>query len=178
MDIEKINRNNFRSFMNALAFPGRCFVIEPINKSYLLSAISVFVFSEASYYVDLEDKNILGYVDILTNGKKSSIQEADYIFLSKIENFYTIQEVKIGDFLNPEKSAVVFLETGYSNNIRYCLSGPGVNGKLDVYLPIDYELIKLFLNKNKDFPLGIDMFILTLEGKVFGLPRTINIEVE
>jgi alpha-D-ribose 1-methylphosphonate 5-triphosphate synthase subunit PhnH len=175
MNIEKINRENFRSFLNALSKPGNSFKISAVDGSYLLAAATTFVFPETTFYIE-DSEDIKEKIFIYTNGSESSPTDADYIFSNKL-NMELLENSKTGDFLNPDKSATLFFDTMVTIQKSVILSGPGINGVKKTVLPVNENFINLFSKKNSNFPLGIDVLLLSSNGSVTGLPRTVKIEV-
>ena len=50
IDIEKLNRENFKSIMNALSMPGNIEKIKPLFESNLLGIANCLLYSELSYF--------------------------------------------------------------------------------------------------------------------------------
>lgn len=172
LDIEKINRNNFKSLMNALARPGDSQKIEPLFGSFLMAISSVFLYSQTSFYYDgQEDMELM---QTISNAKKINHKEADYIFSDSLD-LKLLQEAKIGTTKEPEFSATLIFTCKDFDGFEATLSGPGIEKERKNFLPIDEDFVRFFMEKNSLFPLGNDIFFVSLAGEVIALSRTTNI---
>lgn len=173
-DLEKYNRTNFRSSLEALSRPGKYQVIHPVFGSGLLAMASVLLFAEVSYcYQGEKDFSI---IEALSGSKQAPVEDADYIFLDGPDT-QTIQEAKPGTADRPENSATLICSCESSTQIRTKLSGPGINGSTTTNLPVDEPFITALAEINCAFPMGIDIFLVVDNHKILGLPRTTTIEV-
>jgi len=175
IDIEKINRMNFRNCLEALSRPGTIYQLEPLFNSGILAMASVLLYSEVSYHYhgNLDFQMIAA----ITGAKAEKAERADYLFCDSVDLSF-LEKAKLGPADNPEDSAVVFfqcdnLDAGTS--VRF--SGPGVDGTSAGILPISSDLIIFFTEKNSEYPIGLDLFFVDSKNRILGLPRTVNIEV-
>jgi alpha-D-ribose 1-methylphosphonate 5-triphosphate synthase subunit PhnH len=176
-DIEEINRNNFRKCLEALARPGSPQTISPLFDSGLLAMASVFLYAEVSHYyqgeLDFE------MVRALCGSKHVDAETADYLFFDNPREEY-LQDAKTGSPESPELNATLIFycpKTDHETSSQVILSGPGINGSRKVVLPASHGFIKILQEKNDDFPMGIDLFFITDDNTLLGLPRTTHIEV-
>ncbi|MGB6330083.1 MAG: phosphonate C-P lyase system protein PhnH [Halarcobacter sp.] len=174
VDIEKINRNNFKSIMNVLSMPGKVEKIEPLFKSTFLALANTLLYSEVSYFYDGSEE--FGLIDAITNAQKEDEEQADYIFCDEINEFL-FNKAKVGTSKDPEFSGTLIFKCNDFKGLDVRLSGPGINGSKDITLPVDRSFIKFFNEKNSSFPLGNEVFFLSEKGKVIGLSRTTKVEV-
>jgi alpha-D-ribose 1-methylphosphonate 5-triphosphate synthase subunit PhnH len=174
VDLEKLNRKNFKALMNALANPGNVEKIEELYNSNLLAVANILLYSETSFFYEgQEDINI---IKAITNTKKESIENADYIF-SDVLNTNLILKAKKGDFINPEFSATLIFTCNDTKNTKVTLSGPGINGTKETNLPCDKNFIGELMKKNSEYPLGIEVFFIIDSGEILALSRTTKVEV-
>lgn len=174
VDIEKLNRDNFRALSKSLSMPGNIEKITSLFDSSFLAVASVLLYSEVSYFYD--GKKDFSLIEIITNTKKTTPKEADYIFSDTI-NSKLVKEAKIGDFLNPDYSAALIFKCDDFNKSKVKISGPGIEGIKEVFLPCDIEFINILKEKNSNFPLGVEVFFINKNNEVLALSRTTKVEV-
>lgn len=174
VDLEQFNRQNFKSLSDALAMPGKITQIKKVFDSHLLAVANVLFFSEVSFYYSGDEDITL--VEAITNPKATTMQEADYI-LSDVIDTRLINEAKKGDYLNPDFSATLIFRCEDFNNYTYLISGPGIDEKKEVNLPCNKEFIDILMQKNSDYPLGIEIFFINSIGELIALSRTTKVEV-
>lgn len=175
-DIERINRENFRNSLDALARPGKQQIITPLFGSGLLAMASVLLYAEVTYCYqgDLD----FHLIKAVCGAKSAPAAEADYLFFDTPDPDFLFHS-KTGTAENPEFSATLVFgySTAESDNIDVNLSGPGINGRYETSLPIDKLFVDTLKEKNQSFPMGIDLFIIGEDNILIGLPRTTQIEV-
>jgi len=174
VDLEELNRMNFRALMNALSMPGKIKKIKPLYNSNILAAANVLLYSEISFFYD--GKEDISVIEAITNTSKESIQKADYIFSDEIDE-NLVSEVKNGDFINPDFSATIVFACKEFDKTKVVLRGPGIDGKKEVILPCDRSFIDSLMCKNSQYPLGIEIFFINRASEVLALSRTTKIEV-
>jgi alpha-D-ribose 1-methylphosphonate 5-triphosphate synthase subunit PhnH len=174
LDLEQLNRQNFKSISDALAMPGKITKIKKVFDSHLLAVANVLLFSEVTYYYSGDEDITL--IEAITNPKITTMQEADYI-LSDVIDTRLILEAKKGDYLNPDFSATLIFKCEDFNSYTYSLNGPGIDGKKEVNLPCNKEFIEALMKKNSDYPLGIEVFFINSIGELIALSRTTKVEV-
>ncbi|TLS97590.1 phosphonate C-P lyase system protein PhnH [Aliarcobacter cibarius] len=172
VDIEKNNRENFRSLLDCLSMPGSTNKIEKLFDSYVLSIASVLLYSEVSYANS--SKNDFTLIDTITNAKKEDIKNADYIFCEDVNEVLLL--AKKGTFLNPDFSATIICIVDSFEGTLLKLKGPGINIQKEEYYPVNKEFINQF--NNKSFPLGNEIFFINKNnGMLRALSRTTKLEL-
>lgn len=174
VDLEQLNRQNFKSLSDALAMPGKITQIKKVFDSHLLAVANVLFFSEVSFYYSGDED--ISLIEAITNPKATILIEADYI-LSDSVDIHLISEAKKGDYLNPDFSATLIFKCEDFNSYTYSLTGPGIDGKKEVNLPCNKEFIEALMKKNSDYPLGIEVFFINSCGELLALSRTTKVEV-
>lgn len=175
IDIEKINRTNFRNCLTAMSRPGKTYPITPLFDSALQAMASVLLYSEVSYHYN----GMLDFqmVAALTGAQSQSARMADYLFFDAPDTT-ALQEAKAGTPENPEDGAnLLFQCDNVSNGLPVSLSGPGVDGSLQTELPVDADFISALQGVNSNFPIGLDLFFIDCQNRILGIPRTTSIEV-
>lgn len=127
-----------------------------------------------------KEDHITGLINQFTYAKAAEADQADFIFLLKDCNQQhletAIRSAKIGSLMNPHESATIIIETSsIQEGIDLVLTGPGIEtghmvsiSSVDTWLEIRNE-------KNKEFPLGIDIIITDANHSILCLPRTTQI---
>ncbi len=137
---------------------------------------SVFLYAEVShFYTGNLDFDM---IRALCGSQQASLEEADYLF------FHTplveqLDKAKIGSAENPELSATLVYDiSGDQQNItKTVLTGPGIRDRKEITLPLGKDFIEFLMEKNENFPFGIDLFLVLPDDNLVGLPRTTKIEV-
>lgn len=173
VDIEKLNRQNFKSLSDALSMPGKITQIQKVFGSYFLAVANVLLYSEVSFYYSGNED--ISLIEAIANPKATTLKEADYIFSDKIDPLL-IAIAKKGDYLNPDFSATLICKYEDFDSYSYNLSGPGIDGDKKVNLPCKREFIEVLIEKNSDYPLGIEIFFINNRGEISALSRTTKVE--
>lgn len=175
VDIEQLNRSNFRAALEALARPGERYPIRPLFSSPLLAMASVLLYGETSYFY--EGKADFELVRAISGAAKRGAAEADYLFADAPEQTL-IERARAGSGESPEQgTTLIFMVDAAQGSTPVRLSGPGINGVKEISLPLSSACIAARRSKNAYFPLGIDILLLDQENKVLGIPRTTAIEI-
>jgi alpha-D-ribose 1-methylphosphonate 5-triphosphate synthase subunit PhnH len=175
-DIEKINRDNFRNSLDALARPGELRRIIPLFDSPLLAMASVLLYAEVSHYY--EGTLDFALVRALCGSAPAPAEQADYLFFEAPEADL-LEQAKPGTPESPELSATLVFDcsrTAPHNSSRVILSGPGIRREKEVLLPASRDFLEKFRDKNDSFPLGVDLFLILAGNHIVGLPRTTQID--
>lgn len=174
IDLEKLNRQNFRTMMDALSMPGSIKKIVSLYESSLLATASVLLYSEVSFfYAGEADMNL---IEAITNAKTQTDENADYLFSDSIDSLL-LQSAKLGDHVNPDFSSTLLFTCKDFNRTKVRLSGPGIDGVKESYLPCDKDFIDIFNAKNSDYPLGVEVYFMNYKNEIIALSRTTKIEV-
>lgn len=173
-NIEKKNRENFRSCLAVLSSPGESRQINPLFNSPLLAMASVLLYAEVGYFYDgAEDFQM---IDALCCARRTEAAIADYLFFDRPEAGY-LDQAKIGSSENPELSAtLIFFCPEKRQQTLVRLMGPGINGARELSLPADSSFLARLQQKNATFPLGVDLFFIDTNNRLTALPRTTQIE--
>jgi alpha-D-ribose 1-methylphosphonate 5-triphosphate synthase subunit PhnH len=175
-DIEQANRNNFRSSLEALARPGELQTVTPLFGSGLLAMASVLLYAEVSYFY----RGTLNFelIQALCGARNTSQENADYLFFDSLDHKHLVQ-AKTGTAESPEQGATILFSCpdfdGDSTRVK--LSGPGIDGTKQLCLPVMTAFLDELSEKNELFPMGIDLFLVSQQNTLLGLPRTTRIEV-
>lgn len=174
VDIEYLNRHNFKVLMDVLSMPGTIGKIEPLFNSYMLAIANVLLYSQVSFYYDGNEEFDL--IEAITNASNVSSKDADYIFCDEL-NLDALQNAKIGTSKDPEFSGTLIYKCEDFKGLKIKLQGPGIDREKNVEFPIDSKFIEVFKEKNSLYPLGNELFFLNKNGEVMALARTTLVEV-
>jgi len=183
----------YRKVLNAMARPG---IIENIKEEAEKVDIELDCFKgtfllmlmlldgEVTFNIISENSiNVTGIISQLTYAKVKSLEEADYIFILKDATSkklgLTYEKAKIGDLVNPNSSATIiaeFEEIKEGKDLEFV--GPGIKMINQISISDDKSWIKARLEKNQEFPLGIDGIYIDRNANVVCLPRTTQIKEE
>ena len=175
-DIERANRHNFRACLEALARPGETYFLEPVFDSGLLAMASLLLFGETSYfYRGTKDFEL---VRAICGARQCDAEEADYLFADDLDP-ELLEKAKSGTSDNPEFGATILLgrDLFSTPETEVELSGPGIKGHRRMLLPLSVSFISKQQEKNENFPMGVDIYLIGQDHSLLGLPRTTRIEV-
>lgn len=174
IDIEKHNRETFRKLLDTLSMPGTNAKVDKLFDSYLLGVASVLLYSEVSYINSTDEDFTM--IDAITNAKKDDTKNVDYIFCNSLENL--LGNIKKGTHLSPEHSATIIYEVDSFEGLNVVLKGAGINGERKEEYPIDADFIKEFMENNRNYPLGNEIYFLNkTNGEIKALSRTTKMEI-
>lgn len=180
----------YRKVLNAMARPG---VIEDISEASqkidlawgiykgTLALMYMLLDTEVSYkMISKEEKAITQLVNQLTYAKATTTEDADYIFIledaSKDQIEEALAKAKIGSLIDPHISATVLMESpAIANEKKLLLKGPGIEKEHYLEVQIKGDWVDWRENKNKEYPLGIDMIFVDSKSHIACLPRTTQI---
>lgn len=175
-DIEKMNRSNFRASLEALSRPGTLQPITPFMDSGLLAMASILLYAEVSYWYD-GDRDFQ-IVRAICGVREAERLKADYLFFDR-PDAECLRQVNIGTPEIPESGATLIIGCRQlaREGIGVKLSGPGVRTCINTKLPVTREFITMVHEVNSSFPMGVDLFFVSDDHSILGLPRTTRIEV-
>ncbi|WP_416827532.1 phosphonate C-P lyase system protein PhnH [Ectobacillus polymachus] len=154
--------------------------VSPCFPSTLLLA-RMLLDTEVSFKVfSNQERPITRFLHQLTYAKAVDTKHADFIFLlddapsGSLQ--LAVQEAKIGELMNPHTSATIIVETNaLSNEAVLSLRGPGIQEVSFVKVDVSEEWIAIRTDKNKEYPLGIDLIFVDREHQLLCLPRTTQV---
>ncbi len=181
----------YRKVLNAMAKPG---VIENLKKeadqvdietncyenTFLM--MMMLLDREVSFNVVSEKSvDVSSLISQMTYAKVKPIEEADYIFVLKDacdeQLDMVIKKSKIGDLVDPNKSATIIAEFKCLDNGSNILNfkGPGIKNLREVRISGETKWIKERNIKNEEYPLGVDLIYVDEKNNVMCIPRTTSI---
>ncbi|MDO4198905.1 MAG: phosphonate C-P lyase system protein PhnH [Erysipelotrichaceae bacterium] len=172
----------YRKLLEALSNPGRKVSLKDEaskfdNTSVRLAMAMTLLDNEVTFYTD-GNEALRNEVELLTNAKHAALSSADFIF---VKNEYELEEAfnsaKTGTLEDPQKSATLIISCEGLNNEKTYLKGPGIKDVQEFDLPsIVKKAVKRYTSLNIEYPMGMDMFFITDNYEVIGIPRLIRTE--
>ena len=178
-------QEHFRQILSAMARPGEMPIltsdiapIEDFNKASAIIGLSLLN-HDVSFWVGGVPQ-IQQYFMLNTGSQPTSAAQADFLFLKGHQAAGKhIQVARIGEPEYPETGAFIIIDsthisdTPIENSIELLLQGPGVKGQRKAYVEgVHATVLDQLLQKNEEYPLGVDTIFTDRNGKVLCLPRT------
>lgn len=179
----------FRKLLLALSNPGKQYSISEEMKGFsdkwaaLLAVGCTMQDNETTFYVE-KTPEFQQKLRELTLAKFEEVEKAQYIYLTSPVNYVNwenlLRSIKKGSLKDPQESATILVECEtLEGNQEITLEGPGIDGELKIkgteYMK---TLMTIKQNQKMEYPCGIDIFLITHQGKIMGLPRLCRIKQE
>lgn len=185
----------YRALVNILSYPGR---LENIGETAgklghstqqerlvmalaetLLDTEASFCLPQAAYAHLAED------IASRTYGRWAPPEQADYLFIDGTmggdEYVPLLSQCKKGSLVYPEESATLFLLVGTmrmdkSSEADWIWTGPGIEERIGCSLTgISSGWLLQRSRMSEDYPLGVDIVLMTASGTLLGLPRSLSV---
>ncbi|TVX82690.1 phosphonate C-P lyase system protein PhnH [Peribacillus simplex] len=181
----------YRKLVTATSRPGTLVVLEREAKtldvqmeclsSTILLARTVLDPEVTFKVISKEEEAVSRKINQLTYSKPVDLPEADFIFIlhdaSEEQMKEALNKAKVGNLLNPHESAMIILEVpDVTKGDSMILSGPGIQQESFISLPNVSAWLGVRNEKNREFPLGIDMYFVDQQDRLIALPRTTQIK--
>lgn len=174
-DTERLNRQNFRPLLQALALPGSLEPFHGLYDSPMMAAASLLLYPEVTYHSNIVMDWSL--IEAITGTTTDSGPHADYLFCGEAGQTF-LEQAKSGSAADPEIGATLLIAIpDFSGGTAVQLTGPGVDGRLQCRLPVSSDFLQLRRDKNRHFPIGVDIFFLSDTKEVMGLPRSTMVDI-
>jgi len=181
----------FRKLVDGMSRPGTVGLLQ--NQVSKLKQIPVFyrplagiaftlVDREVSFHVVGEpSKELEDLIQSYTLAQVKDVDQADYIFItsqaSKENIEHAIRQAKTGTLRSPEHSATIILETSIFSNGNLLMEGPGIESSISIAIGHTDVLYQSRLNKNVEYPLGLDFILIDEQAQIVCIPRTTNLKL-
>jgi alpha-D-ribose 1-methylphosphonate 5-triphosphate synthase subunit PhnH len=178
---------HYRELLDAMARPGKINTLHHVglNPEGGLDRGSAYVAltlldSAVDFSVMGYERTAAEYIRIRTGAKESSPEAANFIFTTAELSPLAIRCATPGNLLYPETSATLVIgvlnlsrEERGSGELKLALSGPGIESENIVFVDgWDRSALEARAEKNAEYPLGVDLILVTADGAVLCLPRT------
>lgn len=181
----------FRKLVDRMSRPGTVGLLQ--NQVSKLKQIPVFyrplagiaftlVDREVSFHVVGEpSKELEDLIQSYTLAQVKDVDQADYIFItsqaSKENIEHAIRQAKTGTLRSPEHSATIILETSIAANGSLLMEGPGIESSISITAGHTDVLYQSRINKNSEYPLGLDFILIDDQAQIVCIPRTTNLKL-
>ncbi|MEZ2127040.1 MULTISPECIES: phosphonate C-P lyase system protein PhnH [unclassified Sinorhizobium] len=162
----------FDALMWALARPG---LIQPLPVPGVLPLAESLLDRECSFFCS--DVKLAAQI-IRTGADAVSLAEAEYVFTSLEDprQISALSSLLSGNLLYPDASATIFAPAVIGSGTPLRLSGPGINGSVDIAVDGVDRTFWTLRNEAIRYPLGWDIYLADGD-RLIGIPRSIKIEV-
>lgn len=178
-------QQTFRTLIDVSSFPGKVVSLKedaekinlemPLSRGLMLLCLTLLD-GEVSFYCSGEKEKKL--ISQMTYSKAVSLEDADFIIplhgdsLSEL-----ISRARPGTLLDPHLGATILLEVEKldQDNGPWVLQGPGIKESRRAEIVTSETWVEARKEANREFPLGVDFYLLDRECRVMALPRTTQI---
>ncbi|WP_456277348.1 phosphonate C-P lyase system protein PhnH [Bacillus sp. AK128] len=188
----------FRLLVDSMARPGKIVSIQESTRyidentglsKELIALAYTLLDREVSFHLVGDEKGKTAqYLEWSTFSTTEAVQTADYIFipysLSEGDLLDLMNEVKCGTLTDPHNSATLIFHVKEVSSFgphgkKLVMSGPGIKENSSCYIEgLPSNFIKVRKKINKEFPIGIDLIIVSSNGDMIAIPRTTKLESE
>jgi alpha-D-ribose 1-methylphosphonate 5-triphosphate synthase subunit PhnH len=184
-------QRGFRAMLGALARPGTVLrmpaapQVAPGVDPRLAQIAHVLLDREVTF-ATVDAAPLAQYLSTATGSRWVDAETADYVFACGASPLGALARLQVGTPEFPEAGATVVLSVEVlcaapagARGMGVVLSGPGIESETGVGIDgLHRENLETFARRNADYPLGIDMFLVSALGDVLGLPRTVRLRFE
>lgn len=181
-----LTQEAFRTIMDCMARPGKIgrlnnpgfsppWGLTPYSALLLLTLLD----SETSFAVLPCQEEWSGYIKLNTDALENEVSQAEYILLDGSHDIPDLLAVNRGELLSPEKGVTLIYQVdtiGAAPLASYTgitLKGPGIKETRSVYINgMDAPHWERIKHLNREYPLGVDLFIIARDGSMIGIPRS------
>lgn len=181
-----LTQDAFRTIMDCMARPGKISCLNnpgfspprgltPYSALLLLTLLD----SETSFTVLPYQEEWIRYIRLNTDAIEDEASDAEYILLNGSEDILEIESVNRGELLSPEKGVTLIYQVytiedrPTSSSTAITFKGPGIKEARSVYVNgMDASHWKRIKHLNREYPLGVDLFIIARDGRMIGIPRS------
>ncbi len=181
-------QKTFRCLMETMSRPGEWRILELPPLEYRPSLLSGAAFALAKTLCDGRTTLALSrslrdeaapYLYRNTDARSAGVSEAAFLLVST-SDADEIDACKDGSDECPEDSAFIIVqaEPGVEEKafVELRISGPGIQGSAAWAVPASLSpAIRRIAERNAHFPLGIDAVLIDGEGRIAGIPRSMEI---
>lgn len=171
----------FRALLDGMARPGTVQSLGTIEQRGTASAaIALFeslVDHEVSFAVVPASAETEEAVLRLTGSRLAEAGKADYVLAAGDGVITALASAPAGEPEYPDRGTTVIavvesVGSDAASGDEFVLEGPGISGQRPVWISgLAQQAIALFLERNREVPLGIDVVLIAPDGRFTCLPR-------
>lgn len=169
-DFEAQTNATYEALMWALSRPGLPRSLPAAGQAGIITAL---IDRECQVFADHQE---LAQIAAQTGAHLVSPEAADHLFLSSAPDQRFLGTIRQGSDMYPEDGATLVIPSSLGLGARLRLTGPGIDGQVDVSvggIPAAFWLKRQQIMR---YPLGFEVFLIDGD-QIVGLPRTTEIEV-
>jgi alpha-D-ribose 1-methylphosphonate 5-triphosphate synthase subunit PhnH len=181
-----IVQDTFRKMLDSLARPGKVnqlpnpgFTPPTGLNTYLALILITLLDGETTFSVCPEHVSWIDYIQINTGANLTDISSAEYVVADGMSELPELAFISQGDLVSPERGATLLFQVGEiktigrGGDIKIILQGPGIETIREFYVSgMSAAHWSLVQQLNGEFPLGTDLFLVSEDGKIAGIPRS------
>jgi alpha-D-ribose 1-methylphosphonate 5-triphosphate synthase subunit PhnH len=168
----------FRSFLDALANPGRPASIASYVKRFAeegrwLAPAVTLLDQEAGFFWNGASE-ISREISFLTGSAPASLSDADFVFLPEpAVPAEILEQVKGGSHVAPHDSALLLIATDGGNPAPVALRGPGIppEGRVVMLSQTERAWLDARESRNFEYPCGVEMVFLREDASIVAIAR-------
>jgi alpha-D-ribose 1-methylphosphonate 5-triphosphate synthase subunit PhnH len=186
------SQRHFRTLLDSMSRPGKLNRFAPVALTPppgLHRAAAYVGFAllnpDASFHADSLSPAAVDYLRANTHAPVASQPtQADFIFVNGVDPRAEtlLAEARVGQPAYPETGASLVVQvsalgkSSHTGGLQLELAGPGIETREIVFVEgLRPELLQILRDKNQEFPLGIDLILVSAEETLLCLPRTTRI---
>ncbi len=197
-DLVHHTQSIYRHVLDSMARPGKINSLEnglqgieeiPGFSKPLLGLAYTLIDREVTFRVISNQQSFVEkHIVRKTFGVITHKNNADYVLIEKpltpVEILNVIEECRVGTLEDPHASTTILMtidsiSSDEKKGKRLTLRGPGVQTEKNIFVRgFSLEWLTCRKKLNREFPLGIDMILVSRDGHVVSFPRTTIIESE
>lgn len=183
----------FRALLDSLARPGKINRLPGVDlkipigvNPYLVQIALTLLDQETTFAVaGSEAERLAGYLRIRTGSRLTETGRAEFLLAEGERPVPEMALLSPGSLEFPERGATVILAVGRLGSepgetkekmLKLELSGPGIPVTRRLYAEgLNQINLEALVEQNREYPLGVDLFLVDSSGQVAGLPRTVSL---
>ena len=174
----------FRALLDAMSRPGSVHRLESGSQpgAAILALFEALVDHEVSFAVVPPAAETTEAILRLTGRRLAPVSEAAYVLATGPGIEVALANACTGDPEYPDRGATVIavvesLAAEPGPGLELVLQGPGINGCCSLRVAgLPPRAVPLFLERNAEVPLGVDLVLLAPDGRLTCLPRYTRIQ--
>ena len=180
------SQKQYRLLLDCMAKPGVIAKLDSdinvpdgLNKASALVAFALLN-SDVCFCNTMNQEALNAYFITNTSASPAESDVADFIFVNGAKpDVKKVSVAKMGLPAYPESGAFIIIDvkqisdSPLQDGVKLMLEGPGVKDTKDIYVGgISTELLEVILERNIEYPLGVDTIITDKNGAVCCIPRS------
>ncbi|MDC7218421.1 MAG: phosphonate C-P lyase system protein PhnH [Spirochaetales bacterium] len=173
----------FRLLTDCSAFPGKTADLSelagkisldlPFSRGTALLSLTLMD-GEVSFFT--ENEGAAKRLSELTYSRKSPLDRAQYILTGTNDPAPYMDGADKGDLIDPHRGAtIIMMVDSLAEGEEYELKGPGIETVKNVKIGSCHDWLTPLARANKEFPLGVELYLLDGDDRLMVLPRTTRI---